>query len=295
MIEVSSPTLNCLHKDHQTRKCHSERSSIGAPRTRSGHGVSGAKDLFLSAVTIENPPGAFLPNRYYSGPVTDHFDGKQFYHPGLPSTDKSLLTSAPLATLRQTRILSGFVPARFGLKPERNLSKRHTHHLHRPRLAPHSDRRHQHPRRSRLVRTAPAPSNGLGPVRHNPPAVSLADLPPIHAVLVTHNHYDHMDTATLAALHGSTTSQWSFRLSATTPSSAKTRRKSRCKPATGGKVSRCPRQSKSPSFPPTTGRPATSAIAAWLSGVALFSTLLQEHLLRRRHCVPGRQDLQRNP
>ena len=45
-----------------------------------------------------------------------------------------------------------------------------------------------------------SPFKWTGPLRHNPPAVSLADLPPIHAVLVTHNHYDHMDTATIAAL-----------------------------------------------------------------------------------------------
>jgi len=41
----------------------------------------------------------------------------------------------------------------------------------------------------------------IGPRRRNPPAVALADLPPIHAVLITHNHYDHMDTATIAAIH----------------------------------------------------------------------------------------------
>jgi L-ascorbate metabolism protein UlaG (beta-lactamase superfamily) len=31
--------------------------------------------------------------------------------------------------------------------------------------------------------------------------VALADLPKIHAVLVTHNHYDHMDTYTLGRLY----------------------------------------------------------------------------------------------
>lgn len=45
-----------------------------------------------------------------------------------------------------------------------------------------------------------SPFRLLGPRRHNPPAVAIRDLPPIHAVLVTHNHYDHMDLSTLQAL-----------------------------------------------------------------------------------------------
>jgi hypothetical protein len=32
-----------------------------------------------------------MDNRYYKGPVTDHFDGVRFFHPGLPSSDKSLV------------------------------------------------------------------------------------------------------------------------------------------------------------------------------------------------------------
>ena len=43
-----------------------------------------------------------MANRYYTGAVTDHFNGKQFFHPGLPSTDKSLLDSIPLEVVQQT-------------------------------------------------------------------------------------------------------------------------------------------------------------------------------------------------
>jgi L-ascorbate metabolism protein UlaG (beta-lactamase superfamily) len=39
-----------------------------------------------------------------------------------------------------------------------------------------------------------------GPARVNPPGIHLRDLPPIDAVLVTHNHYDHLDARTLSRL-----------------------------------------------------------------------------------------------
>ena len=47
-------------------------------------------------------------------------------------------------------------------------------------------------------RASPSPSPGRE--RVNPPGIAFDDLPRIDAVLVTHNHYDHLDVATLARL-----------------------------------------------------------------------------------------------
>ena len=44
------------------------------------------------------------------------------------------------------------------------------------------------------------PVSGIGPRRHHEPGVRFEDLPKIHLVLVSHNHYDHMDVPTLRAL-----------------------------------------------------------------------------------------------
>jgi L-ascorbate metabolism protein UlaG (beta-lactamase superfamily) len=136
---------------------------------------------------------------YYIGPISDHFDGKQFYHPGLPPTDKSLFDIFRWQLFGKHAKWPASVPSRSGLKPEAQVSGLSVVCIGHSSL---------------LVQTAGinilvdpvwsdrvSPFKALGPSRRNPPAVALADLPPIHAVLITHNHYDHMDTATIAAIH----------------------------------------------------------------------------------------------
>jgi len=46
-----------------------------------------------------------------------------------------------------------------------------------------------------------SPFSWLGPIRVREPGVKLADLPPIDLVLLSHNHYDHLDVHTLRKLH----------------------------------------------------------------------------------------------
>ncbi len=139
-----------------------------------------------------------MANRYYAGAVTDHFNGKQFFHPGLPSTDKSLLTLFRWKLFSKPAPWPEIITAHSGLKPDTRVEGL------RITAIGHSSLLIQVAALNILVdpvwSNRTSPFKWTGPLRHNPPAVSLADLPAIHAVLVTHNHYDHMDTATIAAL-----------------------------------------------------------------------------------------------
>jgi L-ascorbate metabolism protein UlaG (beta-lactamase superfamily) len=45
-----------------------------------------------------------------------------------------------------------------------------------------------------------SPSRTVGPRRNHPVPMALADLPQLDAVLISHDHYDHLDTATIDTL-----------------------------------------------------------------------------------------------
>lgn len=49
-----------------------------------------------------------------------------------------------------------------------------------------------------------SPFQWIGPARFTEPSVTVDDLPHIDAVLITHNHYDHLDMGTIKALESKT-------------------------------------------------------------------------------------------
>ena len=139
-----------------------------------------------------------MTNRYYQGPASDHYDGARFFNPGQPITDKSL------SDLLRWKL--GSRPARW----PRSVPVR------RARPAPHVDRLRitvvGHA--TLLIQAAgvniltdpvwsarASPLRFAGPRRVTAPGIAFDALPRIDAVLLSHNHYDHLDLATLARLH----------------------------------------------------------------------------------------------
>ena len=153
---------------------------------------SHGKDSWLSA-----GPG-------WRGPVSDHFDGREFFNPGRPRGGKSRLD------LWRWRLSGGKVPwpipaddagrlpiAAVPAAPDEPGAVAATFVGHSTFLLRW---------RGLTVLTDPvwsercSPVSWAGPRRARPPAVAWGDLPPVDVVLVSHNHYDHLDIPTLRKL-----------------------------------------------------------------------------------------------
>ena len=137
-------------------------------------------------------------NPYYQGPVSDHFDGLRFHAPNQPP-DKDFSDIARWRMTAKSEAWPKSVPSPFppDKPPERVAGLRVV-------LIGHASYLFQVAGRNILVDPVYAkrasPVRLAGPRRANPPGIAFADLPPIDAVLITHNHYDHLDGPTVARL-----------------------------------------------------------------------------------------------
>ncbi|WP_337268844.1 MBL fold metallo-hydrolase [Oryzifoliimicrobium ureilyticus] len=138
-------------------------------------------------------------NRYYQGPVSDHFDGRLFFN---PDAEESLATFKDILKWRFNGERSKWPKHRPGQETKPRLRVDGGGLI--ITMIGHA---------SLLIQVAglniltdpvycerASPLSFLGPKRVNKPGIRFDDLPKIDIVLVTHNHYDHMDLATLARL-----------------------------------------------------------------------------------------------
>ena len=135
-----------------------------------------------------------MTNRYYRGPRSDHFDGERFFNPGWATTDRSLrdllrwrLTGERATWPAEVHTAQVIPTARVeGLTVT---------------MVGHATLLIQIAGHNVLVDPVwserASPVQWAGPRRVTVPGIAFDNLPPLDVVLVTHNHYDHLDVPTL--------------------------------------------------------------------------------------------------
>lgn len=135
-------------------------------------------------------------NRYYAGPLSDHFDGGRFFNPDYPVIDPSL------ADLLRWRL--GGHRKRWAIEPSKRVVPAPAEPGLVITLIGHASLLLQVAGLNVLVDPVWAerasPFGFAGPQRVNAPGIDLDDLPSVDAILLTHNHYDHLDIPTIRRL-----------------------------------------------------------------------------------------------
>ncbi|WP_141736161.1 MBL fold metallo-hydrolase [Oligoflexus tunisiensis] len=135
----------------------------------------------------------------YQGPVSDHFDGERFIMPGNPF-DKSREAVLKWMLTREKSRWPARVDQPPQVRPERTVGADRvvvTFVNHATLLVQ---------THGLNILTDPVWSERIGPVsfagpkRIVQPGIRYEDLPPIHALLLSHNHYDHIDMETVLRL-----------------------------------------------------------------------------------------------
>ena len=135
---------------------------------------------------------------HYKGPVTDHYDGKKFFNPGAqshgtggvikwllnrdkgpwPEQPDAYVGSKPATRVEGDSLVLTFVNHSTFLIQTNGLNI-----LTDP-----------------VWSTRVGPTSWLGIKRKRPPGLRFEELPPIDVVLLSHNHYDHLDLPTIKKL-----------------------------------------------------------------------------------------------
>jgi L-ascorbate metabolism protein UlaG (beta-lactamase superfamily) len=158
--------------------------------------------FFAGLGTAIGAPTIWLSRmKTYSGPVSDHFDGTRFFDPdGVPPRSLVDLLRWQFGSKGQRAVWPDWAPSPYSDIPPARVDGSKV----RLSFVGHA---------SWLVQTAGlnilvdpvwsmrvSPVSWAGPKRHNDPGIAFAALPKVDVVLVSHGHYDHLDTSTLSRL-----------------------------------------------------------------------------------------------
>jgi hypothetical protein len=136
----------------------------------------------------------------YQGPMTDHFNGKKFRNPE-PSEQKGFIDFLRWQLTSKRGHWSRWTDSESGSPPPPRVNGKEL----RVTFVNHATVLIQ--TEGLNILTDPiwsdraSPVSWAGPKRHRAPGLRFEDLPPIDIVLISHNHYDHLDIKTLIRLN----------------------------------------------------------------------------------------------
>lgn len=156
--------------------------------------------FFVAVPLVMALVGISLSGPRYRGPVTDHFDGKRFRNPGNAKAKGGLEVLKWMLTRKAGAWRTGFTES-YGQRP-----LGHFRDGIRITFVNHSTFLIQVDGVNILTDPVwserASPFSWLGPKRVKSPGIRFEDLPAIHVVLITHNHYDHLDVRTMRTIFG---------------------------------------------------------------------------------------------
>ena len=144
------------------------------------------------AVAIER----WLSAPRYSGAVSDHFDGDRFFNHEAGEHGGGAFLKWTLN--RQPGVWPQWIEAAAGAKPAPRVDDLRVTFINHSTTLIQVDGQNILTDPIWSERTSPV--SFAGPKRHRPPGIRFEDLPPIDTVLISHNHYDHLDVPTLLRL-----------------------------------------------------------------------------------------------
>jgi L-ascorbate metabolism protein UlaG (beta-lactamase superfamily) len=144
--------------------------------------------------------GYLLSTSTWRGPKSDHFDGRRFFTPGARRLDARLAKLVRFLATRKPEPWPAFRKLPYGPRPPARIADGAL----RVTFVNHATVLIQLDGVNLLTdpmwSERASPFSFAGPRRVRPPGIRFEDLPPIDAVLLSHNHYDHLDLPTLARL-----------------------------------------------------------------------------------------------